>query len=788
MTMGVELSRQWLVHSVGWTLLHFCWQGAVVAALLWCVLQVVDERRSQLRYAACCVSLGLMVALPAATLFHLGAADYRLALALRDAPMDAGLTLTVRAADAGVGGAWWARAAATLDRSMPWLLLAWMAGAAMFLVRLCVGFDVTRRMRRSAMEAPESLQAMFARLTQAMRLLRPVRLLRSALVEVPTVIGWLRPMVLLPASCFTGLSEMQIEAVLCHELAHIRRHDYLVSVVQSVVESLLFYHPAVWWVSRQMRRERECCCDAVAVAMGGDVLLYARALKSLEERRELYPAMALGANGGVLTMRIKRLLGCSDRSAAAQAASIVLLAAMVVTVGAAVGRLAYAQDSQGESSAEVKQVPPAVQATPESKNAGEPAVPRREAARQAEEAQRLSAEIQGRLEREMRQAQRLATEQKALTEEQQKQMDRAMQQAKMALDRLKSPEFQKQIQASAEAAAKLDAADVQRRMDEAMRSASKALEAQRRLQQELASPEFKKQMEDAKRQAQVNSREFAQQVEQANRIAQERLNSPEFKKQMEEMSARMREQADAMFAKGKMDGAAGHGDLLAEDSPPAAPPAPATSRPMSVSAAVMQGQAIARPQPVYPPAAKAAHVQGIVVLHAMISKEGTVEALQVVSGPTLLRSSALDAVRQWTYKPYLLNGEPQEVETTINVNYTFAEPPPAKEPDAGPQEDEATGSTPRRIGGGVSAPLLIYEESPQYSPEARKAKTNGMVLVSLVVDANGNPQMVHVVRGVGMGLDERALEAVREYKFKPAMENGKPVPVQLNIEVNFKIF
>ena len=82
---------------------------------------------------------------------------------------------------------------------------------------------------------------------------------------MPTVIGWLRPVVLLPVSCLTGLSPEQIEAVLCHELAHVRRHDYLVSVVQSVIETLLFYHPAVWWVSKQIRRERECCCDELAV-------------------------------------------------------------------------------------------------------------------------------------------------------------------------------------------------------------------------------------------------------------------------------------------------------------------------------------------------------------------------------------------------------------------------------------------------------------------------------------------------------------------------------------------
>jgi protein TonB len=94
----------------------------------------------------------------------------------------------------------------------------------------------------------------------------------------------------------------------------------------------------------------------------------------------------------------------------------------------------------------------------------------------------------------------------------------------------------------------------------------------------------------------------------------------------------------------------------------------------------------------------------------------------------------------------------------------------------------------RKIGGGVSAPVLIYQVEPEFSEEARKAKAAGNVLVNLIVDQNGRPQNVHVLRGVGMGLDEKAVEAVKQYKFKPAMEGGKAVAVELNVEVNFQIF
>jgi BlaR1 peptidase M56/Bacterial type II and III secretion system protein len=148
-----------------------------------------------------------------------------------------------------------------------------------------------------------------------LELSRPVRLLQSALVEVPTVIGWLRPVILLPASCVTGLTPRQLESIIAHELAHIRRHDYLVNILQSAVETLLFYHPAVWWVSRRVREERELCCDDLVVEVCGDRVGYARALATLEELRPASAQFALAAAGAPLLQRIRRLAGQPERSA-----------------------------------------------------------------------------------------------------------------------------------------------------------------------------------------------------------------------------------------------------------------------------------------------------------------------------------------------------------------------------------------------------------------------------------------------------------------------------------------
>jgi hypothetical protein len=167
----------------------------------------------------------------------------------------------------------------------------------------------------------------FRRLRHRLGIERAVVLLESSAVSVPAVVGWLRPVILVPASVFAGLTPEQLEAVLAHELAHVRRHDYLVNLIQAMVESLLFYHPAVWWVSRQVRLERECCCDDLAVAVCGDRLGYARALTVLEGMREgmraPVPQLALGASGtdgGSLLRRIRRIAGLPERNGAASPA------------------------------------------------------------------------------------------------------------------------------------------------------------------------------------------------------------------------------------------------------------------------------------------------------------------------------------------------------------------------------------------------------------------------------------------------------------------------------------
>ena len=181
----------------------------------------------------------------------------------------------------------------------------------------------------------DTLHSKLKVLAKRLRVNRTVQLMESALVQIPTVVGWLRPVILLPASALTGLSSEQLEAILAHELAHIKRVDYLINMLQTVVEILGFYHPAVWWVSHKIRAERENCCDDLAVAISGDRVCYARALTSMEEiragRGQLVRSggLAVAATGGNLLGRIRRLVGKDpaekNRFSWVPAATVILL-------------------------------------------------------------------------------------------------------------------------------------------------------------------------------------------------------------------------------------------------------------------------------------------------------------------------------------------------------------------------------------------------------------------------------------------------------------------------------
>jgi GWxTD domain-containing protein len=289
-----------VARALSWALIHFLWEGAAVAALLAAALFVFRPASARVRYGLACVALCAMLAAPAVTLgilwprIHLDAG-----VLIRSGPPPAARLAPSTKPDPPP--------APPPDR-LAWVTPLWMAGVLIFYVRMAGSWAAAERLRRrGATVASAHWQDRLRALAQRLRVSRPVLMLESCLAETPAVVGYLRPAILIPAGLLTGLPPEQVEAILLHELAHIRRHDYAVNVLQTLVEGLLFYHPAVWWVSGVIRAERENCCDDAVVAVVGDARGYAAALAELEWRRSVgQPALA--ARGGNLMRRIRRLL------------------------------------------------------------------------------------------------------------------------------------------------------------------------------------------------------------------------------------------------------------------------------------------------------------------------------------------------------------------------------------------------------------------------------------------------------------------------------------------------
>lgn len=297
------------VRDLGWTLIHFLWQGLFLAALLSAILPVC---RSAMARHNCALATLVMMALAPVLTF----------LSLHDFAADRTAALS------GSGPL----SSATAP-SMDWLVVLWLAGVAAFSVRAMGGWYLVQSSRRlDTHPLPAEILARCHDLQQRLAVAWPIRFALSRRITVPMVIGWLRPVILIPVSALAGLSPRQLDALILHELAHIRRFDTVSNIVLVAAETILFYHPAVWWVSRQVRTLREHCCDDLAVSACGDAALYAEALTSLEAGRAS-SRLALAANGGSLKDRVARLLDAPVESRRFSLSAIAGLALLGLVAG-----------------------------------------------------------------------------------------------------------------------------------------------------------------------------------------------------------------------------------------------------------------------------------------------------------------------------------------------------------------------------------------------------------------------------------------------------------------------
>ena len=474
-----------LAEAIGWAVLHSLWQGALAASLLGTVL--LSVRSARVRYGAACVAMLAAVAAFAATFVHF------LPVHVHGARIVRAIVVPEWRPLPGLAGS--ARRSVALAEIAPWLAPLWLAGVIFIYARTLAGSLTLRRMRqRGVCGAASHWQEELTWLAARVRVSRTVELLESCFADAPIVIGHSRPVILVPLGLLSGFPPAQIETILLHELAHIRRCDFLVNSLQRLAEGLLFYHPAVRWISGVMCRERENCCDDAVLAVHPDRQEYARALAALEHNRIAERQAAVAATGGSLMNRIHRLLSPEAPKGMAWAS---LLGAALLVATLAISAAAW-------------------QSRPKPQPASQ--------------------------------------------------------------------------------------ADIFSRVNAASR--------------------------------------------QVDSVAA-RINA---------MSA----QVDSM-----VQSAPSAGLIIGGPTQPSQTPVTM----IRVGGDAMKASLIKMVPPAFPETAKSAHISGTVVLHAIIGADGKVAELQCLSGPPLLTRPAMEAVRQWEYRPILLNGEPMRVDTTIEVKF-----------------------------------------------------------------------------------------------------------------------
>ncbi len=357
-----------ITQKIGWTLVHFVWQAFAIALLLAVLLKLLRNSSAHLRYLIACGGLALMVCAPVITLQMIPTPENHPTPAVQP-PADLSDTdaatpvITdmpdieippVSIAPAASALPWQDRFTHTLGAALPYIVAGWLAGVLGLSLWYLGGWTQLQKFRRRMIQpvSPE-LKAKLHQLAGRLAIRQSIDLFESALVQVPAVVGHLKPAILLPASALTGLSPQQIEVILAHELAHIKRHDYLVNMLQTAVEILGFYHPAVWWVSHRIRIERENCCDDLAVSVCQDRLFYAKALTTMAEIRAARSAFALTISGPTLFDRIRRLLGKDSPSERKSSWLPSVMAILLIAVCIIASTLAF-DNKSGETATDLK--------------------------------------------------------------------------------------------------------------------------------------------------------------------------------------------------------------------------------------------------------------------------------------------------------------------------------------------------------------------------------------------------------------------------------------------------
>ena len=305
--------------KIGWVCLHSIWQAVIVASVLAICLRLIPRNTYAALNARYFIATFSLVALPVCSIGTYLSIDLE-PLETRTEVEAVAVAPIAKTLVPGVGvPEILERILSTVEPWLPWASLVWAIGVTIAAIRIAIGWIVMRRIvQRAGRPTDDTWQICIQKLSQAIGVRTVVTVLISSDISSPVVFGWIKPVILWPAWALTGISPSMIDAIISHELAHVRRHDMVVNTLQLCIEVLYFHHPAAWWISAQIRSEREHCADELAIAAMesakiGTRVFYAQSLLTLEEDRNL-SALAMAATGGKLIHRIRRIAGVDQTS------------------------------------------------------------------------------------------------------------------------------------------------------------------------------------------------------------------------------------------------------------------------------------------------------------------------------------------------------------------------------------------------------------------------------------------------------------------------------------------
>jgi beta-lactamase regulating signal transducer with metallopeptidase domain/beta-lactamase class D len=321
-----------LVYQIGWSLIHSLWQDALIALALATILKLLSRAKPQSRYFIACVALAAMIVLPVITTyvlhtrqtepFDIVVDDSAAVVSVESNLQNIGVIENERTG--GTQKINWINRTITetvniserVEKFLPWLILLWMIGVVFYAIKLGGGLFYALNLRKLTANASNpKLDDLVNELSSRLSIKRKIKICESVLINVPMTIGWIYPLILIPPSSLLGLTPFQLQMIISHELIHIKRCDFLINFLQSVAETLLFYHPAAIWTSRKIREEREYVCDDLTAALCKDSTAYARALTKVARfQRQAEPLAVAATGGGELKDRIYRLVSNSQNT------------------------------------------------------------------------------------------------------------------------------------------------------------------------------------------------------------------------------------------------------------------------------------------------------------------------------------------------------------------------------------------------------------------------------------------------------------------------------------------